>query len=206
MTLAQKYLDRLNDLYGMGNPGRSDPKYAQPLDVFVWNQTKGEYEFQPHLAPSDVAASLRYAFRVGIGQNRPEVFERAVAFAAKVTNYFKYDDYNYYVTKMGSARLGDMIADLENSAPTVLAQLLVDGQLPLGERLVIYRYSPDELKVRVYDDVYPILAAEFEVHPLGQLMPIDTALPPPPGLDEYRRLQREQEEDREGGQEGVERK
>ncbi len=34
--LAQHYLDRLNELYGMGNPQMPDPLYAQPLDVFVW--------------------------------------------------------------------------------------------------------------------------------------------------------------------------
>ena len=191
--LAQKYLDRLNDLYGMGNPQRPDPAFAQPLDVFVWKQVEGEYEFQPHLATSDVAAALRYAFRIGIGQDRPEVVKRALAFANRVTRYFKENEYNAFVTKMGTARLGGLIQELENSAVSVFAQLMVDTRVGMAERLVIFRRAPDDLKVRVYDFIAPIIEAQLQTHPLGSRLPFEVALPEPPGLKEYRRLQAEQE-------------
>ncbi len=187
--LAQKYLNRLNELYGMGNPQRPDPKYAMPLEVFVWNQVKEEYEFQPHLAPSDVAASLRYAYRVGIGQDKPKVLQSATAFARDVTTYFKENEYNKFVTKMGSARLGAMIDELENSAVTVFAQTMVDTTLSMDERLIIWRRAPDDLKVRVYDMIFPVFQQQLAGHPLGQLLPIAEAMPAPPGLEEYRRLQ-----------------
>ncbi len=187
--LAQKYLDRLNDLYGMGNPQRPDPQYAQPLDVFVWKQVEGEYEFQPHLATSDVAAALRYAFRIGIGQDRPEVVKKALTFAQRVTRYFQENEYNAFVTKMGNARLGALIQELQSSAVKVFAQLMVDTTVGMGERLVIYRRAPDDLKVRVYDLIAPLLQAQLQTHPLGSRLPFEVALPEPPGLEEYRRLQ-----------------
>jgi len=191
--LAQKYLDRLNELYGMGNPQRPDPAYAQPLDVFVWKQVAGEYEFQPHLAASDVAAALRYAFRIGIGQDRPEVLTKALAFAQRVTRYFKENEYNAFVTKMGSSRLGALIQELESSAISVFAQLMVDTRVGMAERLVIYRRAPDDLKIRVYDIIAPLIQAQLQVHQLGSRLPFEVALPEPPGLEAYRRFQAEQE-------------
>ncbi|MCH7798869.1 MAG: hypothetical protein IID28_10560 [Planctomycetes bacterium] len=191
VKLARKYRDRLCDLYGMGNPQRPNPKFCAPLEIFVWNQVKDEYTFQSHLAASDVAASLRYAFRIGIGQDRPEVFQKALEFSQKVTRYFKENEYNAFVTKMGSARLGALIDNLENSAVTVFAQLMVDTTVDMGERLVIYRRAPDDLKVRIYDLVAPLLRMQLEAHPLGSRFPFEAAFPEPPGLEAYRRLQRE---------------
>ncbi len=185
-VLAQRYLDRLNDLYGMGNPQMPDPLYAQPLDVFVWKQIKGEYEFQPHLAASDVSASLRYAFRIGLGQNRPEILQKAMVFGMKVTAYFKGNDYNAFLTKMGSARLGDLISNLENSAVTVFAELMVDTSLDMIERLQIFDRAPNDLKLHVYDLIAPLLRKQLEAHPLGSRVPFETVLPEPPGLEEHR--------------------
>jgi len=193
-VLAQRYLDRLNDLYGMGNPQMPDPLYAQPLDVFVWKQIKGEYEFQPHLAASDVSASLRYAFRIGLGQNRPEILQKAMTFAKKVTEYFKRNEYNAFVTKFGSARMGDLIRDLENSAVTVFAELMVDTSLDMIERLQIFNRAPDDLKIRVYDLIAPLLRAQLEGHQLGSRVPFETVLPEPPGLEAYRLAMRERAE------------
>ena len=208
-VLAQRYLDRLNDLYGMGNPQLPDPLYAQPLDVFVWKQIQGEYEFQPHLAASDVSASLRYAFRVGLGQNRPEILQKAMVFAKKVTAYFKGNDYNAFLTKMGSARLGDLISNLENSAVTVFAELMVDTSLDMIERLQIFDRAPDDLKVRVYDLIAPLLCAQLEAHQLGSRVPCESVLPEPPGLEEYRRRimdQRRKEAGTDDRAPGVERR
>ena len=196
VQLAQKYLDRLCELYGMGNPQRPDPKYCAPVDIFAWNEVKGEYEFQSHLAASEVAASLRYAFRIGIGQNRPEVFQAALAFSKQVTEYFKGNEYNAFLSKMGSARLGALIDDLEKSAVTVFAQLMVDTTVDMGERLVIYRRAPDDLKVRIYDMVAPLLRAQLQIHPLGSRLPFDQAFPEPPGLKAYRLQQERKFRDR----------
>ena len=92
---------------------------------------------------------------------------------------------------MGSARLGALIDNRENSAVTVFAQLMVDTTVDMGERLVIYRRAPDDLKVRIYDLVAPLLRAQLQAHPLGSRFPFEAAFPEPPGLEAYRRLQRE---------------
>jgi hypothetical protein len=186
--LAQHYLDRLNFLYGTNNPSEPRLDYSQRLDDFVRKQLEGEIEMQPHIAPSEVAASLRSGFLLGYGARPdPETFRRAVEFANYVTEYFRGNNYNYFVTKMGSARLGDLIEQLERSVFTVLAQLMIDTTVPLDRRLLVWRQVPDEYKLPVYDDIYPHMKMQLEAHPLGRLLPIEEALAAPAGLEQYRR-------------------
>ena len=185
-ALAQKYLDRLDSLYGR-DAMLPDIKYAMPLDIFVWKSIEEEYEFQPHLAPSDVAASLYYAFRVGLGKDRPEVFREAVTFAKRVTDLFRTSKYNKYETKMGTQRLADLIRQLQESVYVVFAQLMVDTSIPLLERLVIYARAQPEFQLEVYDDIYPHVLRQFELSELSRTnLTIDVVLTPPPGLEEHR--------------------
>jgi hypothetical protein len=190
---AQFYLDRLNSLYGTANLSDPDTTYALPLDLFVREKLEGEIDQQPHIAPSEVAASLRSGFLLGFGQPKddPEIFRRAAEYANYVTAVFKFNKYNYFETKMGSERLGALIGQLENSVYTVLGQLMIDSTIPMDQRLLVWRRAPDEIKAPVYDDIYPHLEMQLEVHPLGQLMPMDNAFPPPAGLEEYRRLRQQ---------------
>jgi hypothetical protein len=197
--LAQHYLDRLNYLYGTNNPSEPSLDYSVPLDIFVRRQLEGEIEMQPHIAPSEVAASLRSGFLLGYGGTpNPEIFRRAVRFANDVTNYFKYNKYNDFVDKMGSSRLGDLIAQLENSVYTVLAQLMIDTTEPLHRRLLVWKQVPDEYKRPIYDDLYPHMMMQLEAHPLGQALPPEEAFAAPIGIEDYRRqraletLEREQ--------------
>ncbi|MHC4275633.1 MAG: hypothetical protein ACYSUR_18475 [Planctomycetota bacterium] len=196
---ARKYLDRLNFLYGTNNPSEPNLIYSLPLDIFVRKKLEGQVEEQPHIAPSEVAASLRSGFLLGYGGTPdPETFRRAVRFANDVTDYFKYNKYNDFVTKMGSSRLGALIGQLENSVYTVLAQLMIDTTIPLHRRLLVWRQVPDEYKLPIYDDLYPHMMMELETHPLGQAFAPDEAFSAPIGIEEYRRQKalepREQEQ------------
>jgi hypothetical protein len=194
-ALAQRYLDRLNFLYGTNNPSEPNIIYSLPLDIFVRKKLEGEIEMQPHIAPSEVAASLRSGFLMGYGQAspHPETFRRALDFADYVTDYFKLNNYNYFVTKMGSARLGALIGQLDNSVYTVFAQLMIDTTVGMDRRLTMWGRVPDVYKVPIYDDIYPHLRMQFEGHPFGQVVPVEEAFPPPAGLEEYRRLKGLQE-------------
>jgi hypothetical protein len=185
-SLAKQYMERLNSLYGEGAP-LGNPKYSLPLDVFVRKQTFEQYDQQPFLAPSEVAASLRYGFRFGLGRGREEVFEQAKAFANEIITFFTTTRYNDFVTKMGTGRLKDLISTLQNSEATVLAQLMVDSTIPLVERIAIFRRIPAEYKVKVYDEIWPHIARQLQASDLKGVIPIDIALPSPPGIEEYRR-------------------
>ena len=196
-SLARQYMERLNSLYGEGAP-LGNPKYSQPLDVFVRSETFEQYDQQPFLAPSEVAASLRYGFRFGLGRGREEVFEQARAFANEIITFFTTTRYNDFVTKMGTGRLKDLISTLQNSEVTVLGQLMVDSTIPLIERLAIFSRIPSEYKVMVYDDIWPHIARQLQASDFKGVIPIDTALPPPPGIDEYRRQRALQEQQEQG--------
>ncbi len=188
---AQQLMDMLDNLFGSGQSeyvGRN-PRFSMPLDVFVRGEVRDQYQFQPHIAPSDVAASLRYGLRVGIGQNRPEVYEQAIEFARQVTEFFKGNDYYDYVNKFGRGRMSEIIGALENSAETAFLQLMTDTTVPLQERLTIWRqidqHEP-ELRLRVYDWIRPSVEQQFNQHPLSERYTMGQVFPAPRGIEAYR--------------------
>jgi hypothetical protein len=186
---AQYYLDRLNFLYGTNNPSEPQNVYTLRLDDFVRRMLEGEIEMQPSVAPAQVAASLRSGFLLGYGRPKddPETFRRAMEFANYVTDYFKFNEYNYFVTKMGTARLGDLIGQLEGSVYTVLAQLMIDSTVGMADRMLIWRRVGDNYKVPIYDAIVPQLSAQYELHSMRSILPFEGAFPPPAGLEEFRR-------------------
>ena len=186
---AQVLLDHLDNYFGSG---ASPPNnlYAIPLDIWVKNKTQGEYDRQPLLAVSDVAASLRYAFRAGVGHNRPELYRDALLFAKQVTEFFKSNEFNDYTTKFGTGRIRDIIGALEDSAVLSFQQVMTDSTIPIEERMVIWSgvdALEQGLRPRVYDLVMPILQNQYMQHPISKNTSLSTAFPEPPGLDAWRK-------------------
>lgn len=196
---AQQLLDMMDDLFGSGQSRHIGQNYqwSLPLDAFVRDQIQDEYQYQPHLAPSEVAASLRYGIRIGIGQGRTEVYEQAVQFARQVTEYFKGNEYNNYVNKFGRGRMSEIIGQLEQSAEIAFLQVMTDTTIPLEERLTIWRQVANvqpELRLRVYDHIRPSIEQQFARHPLNQEFSLEQLFPEPPGIESYRlRMARERE-------------
>lgn len=184
-ALAQRYLDRLNSLYGEGSK-QVNPDFKLPLDVFVWQNTRGEYELQPHIAPGEVAASLRYGYIVGFGEGRPEVFEEAYKFAKQVTEWFKTNDVNDFETKFGTGRMSQILGNLEQSVHVVFGQVVTDPALPLVQRLLIYNRAPAWLQQRVFDQIGGIVEQQFMNDPLSARMQFATVFPEPPGMQLFR--------------------
>ena len=87
---------------------------------------------------------------------------------------------------------------------------MVDSTVPLIERLSIYNRAPVDLRLRVYDRVYSNVQEQFEASELRNALRIDDVLPPPPGLEEYRRMRAlrapQQPQDREDERSEVERR
>lgn len=188
---AQRLLDRLDERFGFKSDGtRMHFKYAVPLDVFVRDEIKGQYEFQPFLAPSEAVAGLRYGFRVGIGQDRPEVYTDAKAFVKGVIDYFKGNDYNDYVNKFGRGRMAELIGRLENTERAAFLQLMTDPTIQMQEKATIWskvdRQEP-QLRLQVYDQMAPILQGQFARHELSRKYDFEAIFPQPPGLEQYRR-------------------
>jgi len=185
---AQALLDKLDEYFGEGaNP--PNHAYKVPLDVWVRDIAKGEYERMPSVAISDVTSALRYAFRVGIGQNRPELYKEAIKFAQLVTNEFKGNEFNNFVTKFGSGRISDLIGALESSAQITFQQLMTDPTVPIEERIAIWAgidTLEQGLRPRVYDRIANQLKSQYQRHPLSQVRTFDQVFPKPPGLDAWR--------------------
>ena len=185
---AQSILDQLDDLFGTGATPPNNA-YKIPLDVWVRNETEGMYERVPAVAISDVTAALRYAFRVGVGQNNPEVYNEALKFAQQVTTQFKTNEYNDYTTKFGSGRIQDIIGALESSAQITFEQLMTDPTVSIEERMAIWGgidRLEQGLRPRVYDRIVSRLQAQYNRHPLSRIRTFEKAFPKPPGLDAWR--------------------
>ncbi|UCD75137.1 MAG: hypothetical protein JSV91_15305, partial [Phycisphaerales bacterium] len=150
---AQQLMDRLDSLFGTGAQIPND-QYKIPLDVFVRNETREQYQSQPYLAPSDVMAALRHGYLAGIVHNRPDILQGAVRFADEVTEYFQNNEYFDFNSKFGTGRMRDLITQINESAVVVFAQLMIDRTIDIEDRLTLWaqvdRHIPD-LRVRVYD-------------------------------------------------------
>jgi hypothetical protein len=185
---AQAILDQLDDLFGTGATP-PNTAYKVPLDVWVRDQTKGQYERLPAIAISDVTSALRYAFRVGIGQNNPDLFKEALKFAKQVTTEFRTNEYNDYTTKFGTGRIKDIIGVLESSAQITFEQLMIDTTVPIEERMAIWA-GVDRLerglRPRVYDRIISELQTQYSRHPLHNVRSFAEAFPEPPGLEAWR--------------------
>ncbi|MCA9285495.1 MAG: hypothetical protein KDA22_09785 [Phycisphaerales bacterium] len=208
LEAAQEILNELDHLYGSGGL-IPNAKYKAPLDVFVRDQTYGEYEMQPDVARSDVYSALQRGFREGLLNNRPEVLRDAIKFATDVTEYFQSSKYSDFVNKFGEARIGSLLGDLRSSVREVFTRLMLDGSLPLIDRLTIYNRSKEDLRQLVYDEVKPQLETELQNSPLAKTLEITQVLPEPPGMEAYRAklaAERAREAEQGGGQSEFEAK
>jgi hypothetical protein len=203
---AQKLLDRLDSLFGRGT--MTSVKFKQPLDLFVYNETFDQYQAQPHVATRDIAASLLYGFKVGVLGNNPEVLKESFAFAKKVTQWFKENHWNDYITKFGEGRLRDVIGEVEDSIELGYLQMITNATIPMRDRIEIWnktdrieseitRTAP-VLRALAYDRAMPLLYQEFAANPISAKLPFEQAFPPPQGLEEQRKfiIQRQQERER----------
>lgn len=182
---AQLMLDRLDDLYGTGGL-IPNTKYALPLDVFVQQETYGNYLDQPWAAYNDVQGALIRGYREGLLGGRPEILEDAIRFARDLTLYFKESETHDYVNKFGEGRMTAIVSDLRKSIQDVFLLVLVDNSTPLVDRLTIFNRAPEEQQRIVYDLAYPPLEAEFNGSPLSQRIEFDSVFPEPTGMEEYR--------------------
>ncbi|MCH2138732.1 MAG: hypothetical protein MK074_06750 [Phycisphaerales bacterium] len=209
---AEELYDLLDRRFGRG-AFPPNPAYSMPLDVFVREIGRDEYDRQPYVALSDVIGGLRYAFRVGVGQNRPEIYEEAIAFANDVTEFFRTHEFMDFETKMGTGRMRDLVSQIGQSAELAFLQLMTDPSVPIEERATIWAQVDDmepQIRMRTYDRIRPWLDREISSGPLRGRIAVDQLLPEPPGMEAWRAQQaaqavREAQEDGGGQGAGVER-
>ena len=185
---AQQLYDKLDELFGRG-AFPPNPVYSAPIDAFVREISQDEYDRQPYVALSDVIGGLRYAFRVGVGQGRPEVYEEAVGFANEVTDFFRTNEYMDFDTKMGTARMRDLVARIGESAELAFIQLMTDPTVPLDERATIWAQVDEmepRVRLRTTDRIRPHLAREIAMGPFAGRVDVDDVFPEPPGIAAWR--------------------
>ncbi len=185
---AERLLQRLDYRFGSGAQP-PNPIYQVPVEVFVREEIKGEYSFQPHLAPSEAIASLRYGFREGVGRDRPDVYKEAKNFVRMVIDYFRGNESNDYVNRFGERRMGELLQELEVTQQRAFLQLMTDSGLSMRERATIWgkvdKHEP-MLRLEIYDLMAPSLEQQFARHELSHAFAFQELFPPPPGLEQYR--------------------
>ena len=193
---AQRLLEQLDALCGRGGLVPNQ-KYAVPLDVFVRESTKGEYEMVPDVARTDVAAVLRRGIIECYLLGRKKVLDDALAFARDLTEFFRTNQFTDFRTRMGDARLADMVGSLERSFEDALAGVLRDPSLPLVDRLTIYNNLPEDQRAMAYDAALPQIQQDFAASPFAAGGASLAAMyPEPPNMDAYRARQADLERER----------
>jgi hypothetical protein len=197
---AQELMDSLDAKFGGTGPTATQ-EYKVDLEVFVQKELKGEIEFQPHIAPSEAYAALRYGFRLGVGLDDKDTYDEAIEYVNGIIDFFKGNEYNDYVTRFGTGRMAAIMADLEITRQRTFLQLMTDPTISVTEKATIWanidRFEPT-LRVEVYDLMMRSLPQQFARHELSEDRAFDEVFPEPPGLDEFRahieqlRLQEEQ--------------
>ena len=182
---AQSILDRLDRLFGRTGL-IPNSKYESPLDTFVVNTTRGEYEYQPEYARRDVYGWLERGFREGLLLGRPKILEDAIRESRNLIEFFQGNRYYDFVNRFGEKRMADLVTDLRDSVRFVFQKVMLDASQPIYDRLTMYNKAPEEQRRLVYDDIKAPLAAEYAANPLSQMLPIERALPEPPGMEEFR--------------------
>lgn len=194
---AQRLLGQLDARFGSGaSPGLQNLKYALPLEAFVKSEIEDEYTYQAHMGPSEAMASMRYAYRVGVGRDREEVWENALVFIGQVIAIFKQNDYYDYVNRFGRGRMAELLTDLPTAVREGFRVVMTDPGIPIQERVTIWskvdKFRP-ELRAYVYDDIIADLRRQLQRHPLGAKYSAAELFPPPPNLQLIRqRLAAEQ--------------
>jgi len=201
---AEAIMARLDKLFGGTGP-TANRRWTQPLDVFVRTETFDEYQSQPHLAPSDIAASLRYGFKVGILSGRPEVLRDALKFVKEVTDWYKGNDWYDYINRFGEARMADLIGSVEDSTEMAYLQMITDPGINMTDRRTLWANTDKiegeatgrapAVRAMVYDRVRPALMRQFQRSELSAQITFEQAFPAPPGIENARQvlLQRQQE-------------
>jgi len=200
---AQQLMDLLDRKFGRG-AAIPNNQYRVPLDVFVKNEVRGQYNFQPYVAVSDAVESLRYAFRIGVGRDRAEVYENAVAFVDDVIEYFKKNEYYNFVNKFGEGRIKDIIGNLEQTKKIAFFQLMTDPGVGLQEKITIWmkvdKVEP-RLRLEVYDRMVPALQRQFASHELSGRYRFEQLFSAPPGLELFRKQLAEEQRRRDEARE-----
>ena len=200
---AQKILDELDKLCGRGGLVPNN-KYVAPVDVFVRNATYGEYEQVPDVARTDLQAILRRGFLEAYLLGRKKVLDDALAYARDLTEYFRTNKFTDFRTKMGDARLADLIGSLERSVEDVLVGIMLDPSLPLVDRLSVYGRLPEDQRAMVYDAALPKVTSDIAASPLAAGgATVEQLFPPPPNLEAYRARKAQQAEQRRGAQDAM---
>lgn len=193
---AEMLLKHLDNRFGTGG-SPPDLRYIKPIEVFIRDETRGEYEYQPDLARQEVGAGLKQGL-LALCVDREDEFQAALRFAQEITAYFKGNDYNNYVNRFGEGRMSALIGSLDMSLAAAINQLMRDTTVDLGCRMTIWskldQYALRD-KVMAYDEsLRREVARHLQASYLGRNLTIDQVLPKPEGWDEYQQQMRIRQE------------
>jgi hypothetical protein len=188
---AERLLKRLDERFNdpRANPNLRTTRFVGPIEKFVMDELQGELELQPHIAPSEAAAAMRYGYRFGVGRDDAETYQRAVRYVDDIIRIYTGGEHDYE-TKFGTKRMADLIQSLTTVRETTFIQLLNDPTISMYEKATIWARidrHDRELRLKTYDDIEGPLRYAFVRHELSRGgRSFDEIFPAPPGLEEYR--------------------
>ena len=178
---ADMILKRLDELFGMETDWKN-PEFRRPLEAFVMDEIRGEYNHQPELAPSDAVAALKNGIRNGIGKQDDQLWEESKAFVQRAVDLFRNNESYGFQNKFGRQRIGDLIAQIEDALPLAFAQIMTDPEVSWEEKMTLWRRIDDYeplVRAMIYNQVAPQLEQRYIRTPYAQKYPFAQRFPAP---------------------------
>lgn len=189
---AEQYAKLRNDprFYEAHKPDR----FTYPISDFIIRESIDRHT-SPQVATANILGSLVTGLRFGLARNDADAFNEHVNIARRLYDFFM-DEIAIEVNITQENRLGfpDFNEMLRRAFILVMT---TDTNSTLEERLTLWNSDlamVDQLKLTSYDQIVNSLRTSYEQQ--GLPMPFDEAFPPPPGIEEYRIQQGQQQDDK----------
>jgi hypothetical protein len=197
---AETYYKKLRDRFGDAPHNVRDGRYLVPLADLVEKQVNGNLEVQAY-SRQVIDSMITQAFKVGLANNRPDVFQKFLTLARKA--HEKWQKYQTPAGKIDPEERMKLMKFEDLVTETFVGFMRASEgpvQVPLIIRSRIWRNAPLELRQPTFDRLksYLYTQAEQQRPPLNA----ELAFPEPAGMKEYRELHPMRTDETKQGEEG----
>ena len=171
---AESLYARVRELYGAKK--RYNDVYLLPLDEFVFQEYKNNWDIMRYLR-----GTIAMLIHRSLDLNRPDWYGSGLDNARFIHREYLKDR---PINQGTDRNRQDIPTDFDEIIDTSYVEYMWSPQRQVEKKARIWRNTPLHFQRRVYDRIYPRIAAQIQ----GSRLPYDIAkvLPPPETLDDFR--------------------
>lgn len=182
---AQQYK---SDLYHWKDRVQNDwgksEEYLASLEDFVIKQMNDRIT-SPNVAVQEIYGALQSAFIHGLLAGDEQVFRANFSYAQRFHAAFMKEQYRLTPAGGDRQRMEVVPRDFGQAAAEMLRHILIGTGMPMTDAALVFRRTPDDLRVRVWDVMdLQNRPRDDKGAPIASIF--DLVFPKPPGVDAFR--------------------